>query len=281
MIKSFHFYFLSNDRGLLYDVLNDDFELSLWTPLRSFLSRYPVQIFLNREIDRLDPVGEKYQIGEQRYDYAILATDIPGTKKIITQSEFFQKHYLPFVESIRQQKVSQRYAVLRFWTNKDIDPALPFFIFTDALKVLDSITTYHRMEKGAADWVKQHGGGIFELHSYAVPDDMPDAAEIRKSLLNEFQTYFPELRGCELKYEYFQLKNDFTAFHANLFNSRSAYYTPLPTLFLAGDWVKIPTPAMLMEAATTSALFAVNEILKKENLQQEAVYTVPLKGILA
>ena len=177
--------------------------------------------------------------------------------------------------------MSQRYAVLRFWTNKDIDPALPFFIFTDALKVLDSITTYHRMEKGAAAWVKQNGGGIFELHSYAVPDDMPDAVEIRKSLLNEFQTYFPELRGCELKYEYFQLKNDFTAFHTNLFNTRSAYYTPLPTLFLAGDWVKIPTPAMLMEAATTSALFAVNEILKKESLQQEAVYTVPLRGLLA
>jgi isorenieratene synthase len=110
---------------------------------------------------------------------------------------------------------------------------------------------------------------------------MPDAVEIRKSLLNEFQTYFPELRGCELKYEYFQLKNDFTAFHTNLFNTRSAYYTPLPTLFLAGDWVKIPTPAMLMEAATTSALFAVNEILKKESLQQEAVYTVPLRGLLA
>jgi hypothetical protein len=38
---------------------------------------------------------------------------------------------------------------------------------------------------------------------------------------------------------------------------------------------------MLMTATLTSALFYVNEILKKENLQQEAVYTVPLKGILA
>ena len=36
LIKSFHFYFLSNDNGLIYDVLNDDFEKTLWGTQISF-----------------------------------------------------------------------------------------------------------------------------------------------------------------------------------------------------------------------------------------------------
>lgn len=218
---------------------------------------------------------------DQPYDYAILATDIVGTKKIVADSGFIRSGYGDFADRIQNHKESQRYAVLRFWTDKDIDPSLPFFIFTDALKVLDSITSYHRMEKSAARWVKENGGGIFELHSYAVPDDMESAQEIRDSLLHEFQVYFPELNGCKVRYEYFQLKKDFTAFHTGLFANRNPFTCPVPDLYLAGDWIKTPTPAMLMEASTTSALFAVNEILSKENLQQEMIYTVPLKGIFA
>ena len=83
------------------------------------------------------------------------------------------------------------------------------------------------------------------------------------------------------KYEYFQFRDDFTAFHTNLFQSRPEYKTPIPNLYLAGDWVKLPSPAMLMEAATTSALYAANDIFEKENLRQEPIYSVPLKGLFA
>jgi hypothetical protein len=36
-----------------------------------------------------------------------------------------------------------------------------------------------------------------------------------------------------------------------------------------------------MEATTTSALYCTNDILRKEGLKQEPIYSVPLKGILA
>ena len=71
------------------------------------------------------------------------------------------------------------------------------------------------------------------------------------------------------------------AFHTNLYKTRPEYKTPIPNLYLAGDWVKLPSPAMLMEAATTSALYAANDILRQENLQEEPVFSVPLKGIFA
>jgi len=38
---------------------------------------------------------------------------------------------------------------------------------------------------------------------------------------------------------------------------------------------------MLMEAATTSALYAANLILSKEGLKGESILSVPLRGLLA
>ena len=71
------------------------------------------------------------------------------------------------------------------------------------------------------------------------------------------------------------------AFHTNLYKNRPIVKTEVENLFLAGDWVKLENPAMLMEASTTSAMVAANSILKKERLKEEPVLSVPLKGIFA
>ena len=75
------------------------------------------------------------------------------------------------------------------------------------------------------------------------------------------------------------MKDDFTAFHTNLYKTRPTVKTDVENLFLAGDWVKLENPAMLMEAATTSALYAANSIFTKEGLKEETLYSVPLRGI--
>jgi len=113
-----------------------------------------------------------------------------------------------------------------------------------------------------------------------VPDDFPEE-EIRNQFLKEFEEYFPEIKGYKVKYEYLQVKDDFTAFHTNLYKTRPIVKTDVENLFLAGDWVKLESPAMLMEAATTSALTAANFIFQKEKLKEVPVLSVPLKGIFA
>jgi isorenieratene synthase len=40
LIKGFHFYFLSNDDGLIYDVLNDDFEHTFLKPTEEFIVKH-------------------------------------------------------------------------------------------------------------------------------------------------------------------------------------------------------------------------------------------------
>ena len=280
LIKSFHSYFLSNDLGLLYDVLNDDFEDTLWKPATDYLSKYKSTISLDSEITSFKKEGNQFIINDERFDYAIIASDVKGTKNIIKDSNYFKNEHPDFYIQMTNLKQSQRYSVLRVWIDTDIRQGVPFFIFTDALRILDSVTIYHRMEKTSEEWVKQNGGGIFELHSYAVPDDFPEA-EVRNQFLKEFEEYFPEIKGYKIKYEYLQVKDDFTAFHTSLYKNRPGVKTDVENLFLAGDWVKLENPAMLMEAATTSALYCANYILAKEKLKQEPIFSVPLKGILA
>jgi isorenieratene synthase len=279
LIKSFHSYFLSNDLGLLYDVLNDDFEDTLWKPAKNYLSKYNSTISLDSKITSFKKDGHQFIINDERFDYAIIASDVKGTKSIIINSDYFKNEHLDFYNQMTNLKQSQRYSVLRVWIDKDLRQGVPFFIFTDALKILDSVTIYHRMEKSSEEWVKKNGGGIFELHSYAVPDDFPQE-EIRNQFLKEFVEYFPEIKGCKVKYEYLQVKDDFTAFHTNLYKTRPQVKTEVENLFLAGDWVKLESPAMLMEAATTSAMVAANSIFRNEGLKEEPVLSVPLNGLL-
>ena len=49
----------------------------------------------------------------------------------------------------------------------------------------------------------------------------------------------------------------------------------------AGDWVALPCPAMLMEAACTSGLLAANLLLRRQGLREEPVESVPRRGLLA
>ncbi len=280
LIKSFHSYFLSNDLGLLYDVMNDDFEETLWRPAKNYLSKYKSTTSLDSKITSFKKVDDQFIINDERFDYAIIASDVKGTKSIIKNSNYFKTEHPDFFNQMKNLKQSQRYSVLRVWIDKDIRQGVPFFIFTDALKILDSVTIYHRMEKTSEEWIKKNGGGIFELHSYAVPDDFPEE-EIRNQFLKEFEEYFPEIKGYKVKYEYLQVKDDFTAFHTNLYKNRPTVKTEVENLFLAGDWVKLENPAMLMEAATTSALYASNSIFIKEGLKEEPIHSVPLKGLFA
>ncbi len=281
MIKSFHFYFLSNDLGLIYDVLRDDFEATLLTPACRFLERHGVKIQTGRSVKNLQRREEGFKVAGKPFDYAVLATDVVGARSIAEASPFIRTENPESYNRLKALKASQRYSVLRLWMDRDLERTLPFFIFTDRVKLLDSISLYHNLEEASAEWSRKSKGGVFELHSYAVPDDVKDKKEIRKHFLEELYAYVPELKEAKILYEYHQLKDDFTAFHTGLYHSRPTFDPGIANLYLAGDWVKLPFPAMLMEAACTSAVLAANAVLEKEHLQPEPVFSVPLKGLLA
>jgi isorenieratene synthase len=281
MIKSFHYYYLSNDLGLLYDFLDDDFDATFLQPARRYLERHGVEILLGRAVKKLERRNGKFFIGHQPFDYLVLATDVRAARSLAEASPRLRAESPGTYRQLAGLKPSQRYAVLRLWLDRPQRQDIPPFLSTDRQRLLDSISTYHEAEEGSRRWARQTGGGVFELHSYAVPDELGKDREIRDQLIAEMHRYLPELAEARILHEYLQVRDDFTAFHTGLYRERPQTATGVENLLLAGDWVKLPVPAMLMEAACTSGLLAANRILDREGLRQEPVLTVPPRGLLA
>jgi len=280
LIKGFHFYFLSNEDGLLYDVLNDDFSYTFEKPWRDFLQKHGVTILLNSPVNKIENKPDGFIINNSSFDYCVLATDVKHIKPLVENSPSLQQ-YSGFNKKIEQLGNSDRYAVLRIWTDTfEKQNDLPFFIFTDRIECLDSITLYHKMEKESTTWSKKNNGGIFELHCYALPAHLDTEEKIREQLMKEMFHYMPELKNLKIVHSYFQHKQDFAAFHVGLHQNRPTVATEVPNLYLAGDWVKMDNCTMLMEAAFTSGSLAANEIFKKEGLKENLLESVPIKGLL-
>ncbi|MCS6934133.1 MAG: FAD-dependent oxidoreductase [Chitinophagales bacterium] len=281
LIKSFHFYFLSNEDGLIYDVLDSDFQYSFISYVEKFLYKYNAVVYYATPVETIATASDHVIVNGRRYDYAVLCTDVKHTKRLVENSPELKRHPLLY-RQLSALKHSGRYAVLRLWTDRfEADKSLPFFVFTDRLKCLDSVTLYHKMERESEAWSRENQGGIFELHSYALPHDLTDDSEIQACLLRELYHYFPELEGMKILHTYFQHRDDFPGFHVNQYAGRPTVKTEAPRLFLAGDWVKMDNCTMLMEAAYTSGALAANYIMTDEGLRENALWSVPLKGIFA
>lgn len=278
LIKGFHFYFLSNDKGLLYKTLNDDFEYSLLQPFLKELEKNGVDLRLQCEVKRLAKTEEFFEVNDEQYEHVILSLDPKGAKALAEISNGLHVNDFSILNGL---KSGTYYAVYRVWTNQFEKKKMPFFVITDKKKVLDSITFYHDVEKESQRWSRENNGGIFELHSYSLPEDMTDEEEIKQAFLEEFFHYVPELKGMEIKHTYFQYKNDFPAFHIGQRAKRPEVEMETEGLYCAGDWIKMDNPSMLMEAACTSAIQASNAICRKYQIRETPLYSVPLKGVLA
>ena len=279
LLKSFHVYYFSNDHGLAYDYPSKDYSVSILQPITHTLTRMGVHFHLGTSIDQIERQVQGFKINNRLFDYAIIATDIVGTRAIVEASPGL---VLPDARARLTQLVpGQRYAVLRLWIDRDITENVPVFVITDREHILDAFAIYHRIEDEARDWVTQNGGGVIELHSYALPDELYEPAEVRAALLKELPSFLPSLSGMKIKHESLQVEHNFTAFHVGMHSDRPSVADGGDRLSFAGDWVKLPFPAMLMEAACASGIVAANRARRAEGIQEAPVWSVPPRGLLA
>ena len=87
------------------------------------------------------------------------------------------------------------------------------------------------MEKESAEWAEKNNGGIYELHSYALPDNFEEL-NVRDQFIDEFFSYFSELASAKILYENLQIKKDFTAFHKGLYENRPEPITEIDNFYL-------------------------------------------------
>lgn len=282
LVKSFHFYYLSHDHGLIYDYPAGSYEETVLAPLRAYMAQRQVSLQLGRPCARIEaPEGGGYVVDGESFDYLILATSAVAAKSIVRASPDLCRRSPALAHQLEALRPGQRYAVLRLWITRDLRPGLPLFVSTERLRVLDSVTQCHRVSEHAAAFVRAHpGGAMLELHSYALPDELRDE-DVARAFISDLLHYFPELHGFHTVHQLLTVRRDFTAFHVGAAAERPATACQLEGMYLAGDWVQLPSPAMLMEAAYTSGLLATNLILAREGLRGYPVHTVPLRGLLA
>lgn len=281
LVKSFHFYYLSHDCGLEYDYPAGDYHTALLEPIREHLERHGVDIRLGSPVRSIERRDSGFMLGEDWFDEVVIAAHVPGAKAIVQASPDLERTDPDLARRMGTIQTGQRYAVWRLWLDLDPRQGLPMFVITDREELLDSVTFYHRFEPASGRWVRERGGGsVIELHCYAVPDALETEQEVKAALLRDLHRFFEELAPAQILRESFQLREDFPAFHKSLARHRPGVQTEIPGLYLAGDWVRLPFPAMLMEAAFSSGLLAANHILQGLGLRQEPVSHVPLQGLL-
>ena len=288
LIKSFHYYYLSNDGGLIYDFLDDDYEPILLAPIRTHMLAHGVEISTGRAVDSITrgPEGG-YEIDGERFDYLVVAADVVGTRALFEASPSLQAAAPETARKAATLRPGQRYVVWRVWLDRKLERELPGFVVTERVELLDSLTLVHQNERESGEWVREREaegleGSVLELHCYSLSEDHDgDEGDLRAAFLTELHRFCPELDGAEVIHEYFYVRRDFPSFHVGQHKNRPSWDTELDDLFLAGDWVDLPFPAMLMEAAYTSGLLAANAISRREGVREMPVWTVPLRGFMA
>ena len=272
----FHIYFLGSSEGLVFDVANDNFDVALWNPLREYLTSHGVRFHTDRSAASVH-VGTRFSVscGPQESlgaDGVVLATDVASLQHIVANSPGLGND--DWRRRIARLKPAAPFVVQRLWLDRAVNPDRPAFLGTGGRPPLDNVSVLERYERQAADWSRQTGGSVVELHSYAVTS----SESLRDRLLNRLREIYPETAPARIVGEKVLRRNDCPRFAPGDFANRPGVSTPHERLMLAGDGIRIDLPVALMERAATTGWSAANELLARFGREGHDMQTVPVMG---
>lgn len=283
LLMMFHFYFMGNPEGLVFDVLDEPFPTALWRPLHHYLEGLGVQFRLGEAVAsvglRDGRVGVEVEHGAPvQADAVVLATSVEPLRQIVSRSPELRDRI--WREKIDALKLTSPFAVWRLWLDKPAASGRYPFVGTTGMGMLDNISLYHLFEGESRRWAARTGGSVVELHGYSLPLG-GDEASVRRELLDGLHQLYPELRGARVLSERFLMRQDCPSFAPGSFQKRPLVETPFPQVVLAGDYVRLPIPTALMERATTSGFMAANQLLAGWEVQGQEIWSVPRRGLMA
>lgn len=297
IVKNFHFFFFANPESLLFRFCRTDFEQAIWSRLRARLETLGARIELGASVARLETAngarggvrasgvqgiraitadGEVYAA-----DALVLATDPAGLRELRDASPTFFARSPELATRLAALPSPRPYAVVRLWLNRDCRADRCCFTSVHGFPPLDSITLYHRLQDESAEFVRAQGGGVFELHAYTPRvAEARDPEALEHALCRRLEEVFPELRGARARGRHRQVRWDFPSHPVGGAPVRLETVSSLPGLLFAGDFVRLPVPVALMEAAVVSGVMAANAIRVARGAPPVAIWTVPLRGVL-
>lgn len=226
----------------------------------------------------LQPPAVRVEDPKVPVDYAILACDSVRSRELLERTGDALDG--AWSRSVRSLVPADPYAILRLWLDKSARPDRSPFYSVHGYRYTDSVAIYSAFQAPYVEWARASGGSVVEVHAYAIAPPEPYEV-VRAGLVEELRAILPELADAKILHEEMQLQDNFTSFPPGGHAARPGTRADVPNLFAAGDWVRLPIPAFLMEAAVASGKFAANAILEDEGLRTEPIPYVDPKGPLA
>lgn len=287
LIMMFHYYFLGNPEGIVFDVANKPFGRALWDPLGDYVAERGGEIRRETAAQSILRDGDGWRVrtraadgteGEVAGDGVVLAVTVPALKRLLeTSPDLDAPAWRRDVDAL---SVTRPFTVWRLWLDRKVNADRSSFVGTTGLGIMDNISIYEQLEDESRAWSERTGGSVVELHAYSVPESMTEA-EIRQDMLTHLHEVYPETKGAQILEERFLHRQDCPAFPPGGHARRPGVRTPLPGVTLAGDFVRMPFPTALMERATASGFMAANVLLEPWGVRPEALYSIPTTGMFA
>lgn len=282
LLMMFHFYFMGNREGLVFDVVRRPMSQAFWTPFERYLQALGVDVRLGECAARVGKSNHGWLVecdhaGVHAKDI-VLAVTVPALKKILQESP--DLHRANWSDKISSLKVTRPFVVWRLWLDKPTQAGRAPFVGTSGLGLIDNISLYHLFQDESRQWAQRTGGSVVELHAYAV-DENACEAQVRSELLAALHSLYPETASASIVDERYLLRHDCPDFSCGSHSPRPGVGTPHSSVFLAGDFVRLALPCALMERASSSGFLAANRILSRRGLATEEVESIPPRGMLA
>lgn len=286
LLMMFHFYFIGNGEGLIFDVVRRPFSKAIWEPLEAYLTERGVQFEKGcavRSLTSSEGRGRaawrvETERGSLDADGVVLALTVPALQAVVDAS--------PGLDDVRWRaavaglELTRPFAVWRLWLDRRVAPERAPFAGTTGVGRLDNISIYEALEDESRAWAERTGGSIVELHAYGVAPELTEA-ELRADLLAALQHFYPETISARTLDERFLLRRDCPAFAPGSFAERPRVRTPFKGLTLAGDFVRLPIPSALMERAVSAGFLAANQLLAPHDVRPETILSIPPRGLFA
>ncbi|WP_436605254.1 FAD-dependent oxidoreductase [Sorangium sp. So ce1036] len=284
LVAMFHFYFLGNPEGLPFDVLNEPFSVALWGPFERRLEALGARMRLGTEATRILPGAGGWEVhlaggrAPLPADAVVLAVTVPALQAIVAGSPALGD--AAWRARVARLALTRPFVVWRLWLDRPTAPGRPPFVGTAGFGPLENISLYHLFQGECRRWAERTRGSVVELHAYAVPPGIDEAA-IRADLLAGLHGLYPETSGARVLHERWLWRQDCPAFAPGSSAERPGVETPSPGVAVAGDFVRLPFPTALMERAASSGILAANTLLARLRVESEPLWSVPRRGLLA
>ena len=269
--------------GVRFDVLHEPTSRAVWQPMAEYLGARGAEIATRSDVLDVElgpPIVVRFRtrglVRSREAAALVLATDVPGLQRLVEASPGLAG----LAAAVRSLEVSPPTAVWRLWLDRPLSVDRAPMAVSTGRGMLAAVAITDRISTEAARWAHAWGGGVVELHAYAVPESAGDAA-IRANLLAQLHATYPETRAARIIDDRFSRRRDSPAFRPGSRGSRPTVASPLPGVFLAGDYTRLPFPSAPLERAASSGFLAANAILGGLGKRTRPIAHVPIRGALA